>query len=64
MRKKQVSQKPHFMVKKQLYRHYPLSRCGAPMAASNTTNSLKMGPKHIRYYSCSNTEQVKIWQTV
>ena len=30
-------------------------QCGAPMAASNTTNTLKDGTKkRIRYYSCSN----------
>src|SRR5699024_12354786 len=30
-------------------------QCGAPMEASNTTNTLKDGTKkRIRYYSCSN----------
>ena len=32
-----------------------MSKCGAAMAASNTTNTLKDGTKkRIRYYSCSN----------
>ena len=58
-RKRQVSEKPQVhgkgtnlltgIVK------CPSPKCGAAMAASNTTNTLKDGTKkRIRYYSCSN----------
>ncbi len=57
MRKKQVSQKPqvHGKGTNLLTGIIHCPQCGAPMAASNTTNTLKDGTKkRIRYYSCSN----------
>src|SRR5699024_1597740 len=56
-RKKQVSQKPqvHGKGTNLLTGIVHCPQCGAPMAASNTTNTLKDGTKkRIRYYSCSN----------
>ncbi|MDU0450192.1 recombinase family protein [Staphylococcus haemolyticus] len=56
-RKKQVSQKPqvHGKGTNLLTGIIRCPQCGAPMAASNTTNTLKDGTKkRIRYYSCSN----------
>lgn len=56
-RKKQVSQKPqvHGKGTNLLTGIIHCPQCGAPMAASNTTNTLKDGTKkRIRYYSCSN----------
>lgn len=58
-RKKQVSQKPQVHGKGTNLLtgilHCPNPQCNAPMAASNTTNTLKDGTKkRIRYYSCSN----------
>lgn len=56
-RKKQVSQKPqvHGKGTNLLTGIIHCPECGAPMAASNTTNTLKDGTKkRIRYYSCSN----------
>ncbi|UXV29470.1 cassette chromosome recombinase CcrB [Mammaliicoccus sciuri] len=56
-RKKQVSQKPqvHGKGPNLLTGIIHCPQCGAPMAASNTTNTLKDGTKkRIRYYSCSN----------
>ncbi|HCW7133076.1 TPA: recombinase family protein [Staphylococcus aureus] len=56
-RKKQVSQKPqvHGKGNNLLTGIIHCPQCGAPMAASNTTNTLKDGTKkRIRYYSCSN----------
>ncbi|MEB8090980.1 cassette chromosome recombinase CcrB [Mammaliicoccus lentus] len=58
-RKKQVSQKPQVHGKGTNLLtgilHCPNPHCNAPMAASNTTNTLKDGTKkRIRYYSCSN----------
>ena len=56
MRKNKSVKNPKFMVKERIFTgiiHCP--QCGAPMAASNTTNTLKDGTKkRIRYYSCSN----------
>ena len=57
LRKKQVSQKPqvHGKGTNLLTGIVHCPQCGAPMAASNTTNTLKDGTKkRIRYYSCSN----------
>lgn len=57
VRKKQVSQKPqvHGKGTNLLTGIVHCPQCGAPMAASNTTNTLKDGTKkRIRYYSCSN----------
>ncbi|WP_145459117.1 cassette chromosome recombinase CcrB [Staphylococcus epidermidis] len=57
IRKKQVSQKPqvHGKGTNLLTGIIHCPQCGAPMAASNTTNTLKDGTKkRIRYYSCSN----------
>ena len=54
---KQVSQKPqvHGKGTNLLTGIIHCPQCGAPMAASNTTNTLKDGTKkRIRYYSCSN----------
>ncbi|WP_251943791.1 recombinase family protein [Staphylococcus sp. Marseille-Q5304] len=56
-RKKQVSEKPqvHGKGTNLLTGIIHCPQCGAPMAASNTTNTLKDGTKkRIRYYSCSN----------
>lgn len=56
-RKKQVSKKPqvHGKGTNLLTGIIHCPQCGAPMAASNTTNKLKDGTKkRIRYYSCSN----------
>ncbi|MEM0689075.1 recombinase family protein [Staphylococcus haemolyticus] len=56
-RKKQVSEKPqvHGKGTNLLTGIIRCPQCGAPMAASNTTNTLKDGTKkRIRYYSCSN----------
>ncbi|MEJ7472306.1 recombinase family protein [Staphylococcus saprophyticus] len=56
-RKKQVSKKPqvHGKGTNLLTGIISCPICSAPMAASNTTNTLKDGTKkHIRYYSCSN----------
>ncbi|MBO3077551.1 MULTISPECIES: cassette chromosome recombinase CcrB [Staphylococcaceae] len=56
-RMKQVSQKPqvHGKGTNLLTGIVHCPQCGAPMAASNTTNTLKDGTKkRIRYYSCSN----------
>ena len=56
-RKKQVSKKPqvHGKGTNLLTGIVHCPQCGAPMAASNTTNTLKDGTKkRIRYYSCSN----------
>ncbi|ATH63917.1 recombinase RecB [Staphylococcus nepalensis] len=58
-RKKQVSKKPQVHGKGTNLLtgilHCPNPQCNAPMAASNTTNTLKDGTKkRIRYYSCSN----------
>lgn len=56
-RMKQVSQKPqvHGKGTNLLTGIIHCPECGAPMAASNTTNTLKDGTKkRIRYYSCSN----------
>ncbi|MCD9063405.1 cassette chromosome recombinase CcrB [Staphylococcus saprophyticus] len=56
-RKKQVSQKPqvHGKGTNLLTGIVHCPQCGAPMAASNTTNTLKdRTKKRIRYYSCSN----------
>nr|BAK53057.1 cassette chromosome recombinase B [Staphylococcus aureus] len=56
-RMKQVSQKPqvHGKGTNLLTGIIHCPQCGAPMAASNTTNTLKDGTKkRIRYYSCSN----------
>lgn len=58
-RKKQVSQKPQVHGKGTNLLtgilHCSNPQCNAPMAASNTTNTLKDGTKkRIRYYSCSN----------
>ncbi|HDH5587196.1 TPA: recombinase family protein [Staphylococcus aureus] len=56
-RKQQVSQKPqvHGKGTNLLTGIVHCPQCGAPMAASNTTNTLKDGTKkRIRYYSCSN----------
>lgn len=56
-RKKQVSQKPqvHGKGTNLLTGIIHCPQCGAPTAASNTTNTLKDGTKkRIRYYSCSN----------
>ncbi|EHJ07402.1 cassette chromosome recombinase CcrB [Staphylococcus simiae] len=56
-RKKQVSKKPqvHGKGTNLLTGIIRCPQCGAPMAASNTTNTLKDGTKkRIRYYSCSN----------
>ncbi len=53
----QVSQKPqvHGKGTNLLTGIIHCPQCGAPMAASNTTNTLKDGTKkRIRYYSCSN----------
>lgn len=56
-RKKQVSEKPqvHGKGTNILTGIISCPQCSAPMAASNTTNTLKDGTKkRIRYYSCSN----------
>lgn len=56
-RKKQVSEKPqvHGKGTNILTGLISCPQCSAPMAASNTTNTLKDGTKkRIRYYSCSN----------
>lgn len=56
-RKKQVSKKPqvHGKGTNLLTGIISCPICSAPMAASNTTNTLKDGTKkRIRYYSCSN----------
>lgn len=56
-RKKQVSKKPqvHGKGTNLLTGIISCPNCSAPMAASNTTNTLKDGTKkRIRYYSCSN----------
>ncbi|PTL16784.1 recombinase RecB [Staphylococcus gallinarum] len=56
-RKKQVSKKPqvHGKGTNILTGLISCPQCSAPMAASNTTNTLKDGTKkRIRYYSCSN----------
>ncbi|MCH4412437.1 cassette chromosome recombinase CcrB [Staphylococcus haemolyticus] len=56
-RMKQVSEKPqvHGKGTNLLTGIIHCPQCGAPMAASNTTNTLKDGTKkRIRYYSCSN----------
>lgn len=56
-RKKQVSKKPqvHGKGTNILTGIISCPQCSAPMAASNTTNTLKDGTKkRIRYYSCSN----------
>lgn len=56
-RKKQVSEKPqvHGKGTNILTGFISCPQCSAPMAASNTTNTLKDGTKkRIRYYSCSN----------
>lgn len=56
-RKRQVSEKPqvHGKGTNILTGIISCPQCSAPMAASNTTNTLKDGTKkRIRYYSCSN----------
>ena len=56
-RKRQVSEKPqvHGKGTNILTGLISCPQCSAPMAASNTTNTLKDGTKkRIRYYSCSN----------
>ncbi|MES3705006.1 recombinase family protein [Staphylococcus ureilyticus] len=56
-RKKQISEKPqvHGKGTNILTGLISCPQCSAPMAASNTTNTLKDGTKkRIRYYSCSN----------
>lgn len=56
-RKKQVSKKPqvHGKGTNILTGLISCPQCSAPIAASNTTNTLKDGTKkRIRYYSCSN----------
>ncbi|MFH4911045.1 cassette chromosome recombinase CcrB [Staphylococcus cohnii] len=56
-RKKQVSENPqvHGKGTNILTGLISCPQCSAPMAASNTTNTLKDGTKkRIRYYSCSN----------
>ncbi|UXT62735.1 recombinase family protein [Staphylococcus aureus] len=57
MRKKQIKEKPqvHGKGTNLLTGIIRCPQCGAAMAASNTTNTLKDGTKkRIRYYSCSN----------